>query len=216
MKRKERVMILFSPFWMLAPFLPRMFHSHLPPAVVPKVIMTTARTLSTVSDYKEKFPSVYREKDAVLIEIAMGMKPRETGGPSISFDTVYATLDKTSTIPVFHPYSRFHYENVYQARFGRVVSYNDYCRLEDATAKIVIALVHDTRSRVHYMIVFPDDGWLESESLVSYMTSDEYENTLRMSFLDLDDLSREAVPLREPTQHHYRVYSWDRRDHPLI
>lgn len=208
-------MIFFLPIWMIASsFLSGMFHS--PQPVAPKVIMTTARTLSTVSDYKERFMSVYRENNAVLIEVAMGMKPRENTGLSISFDTVYDNLDKTTTIPVFHPYSRFHYENVYQARFGRVVSYNDYCRLEDATANIVISLVHDTRPIVHYMIVFPDDGWLESESIVSYMTSDEYKNTLRISFLDLDDLSRDPLPLRESSRHHYRVYWWDRRDHPSI
>jgi len=65
------------------------------------------------------------------------------------------------------------------------------------------------------MFVFPDDGWLESESIVSYMTLDEYKQTLRISNVNLD-IPCELLPRNEAVNNYYRIYTWDRRFHPFL
>ena len=181
---------------------------------VPKIIMTHMVSLSPSSTNGLSIPSLYKDQTS-FTEITIGMKPPTANGLSISFDKIYEMLDTKTTIPSFHTYSRFHYEDIYQSRYGQTISYNEYCRIEDAVAKIIIAFLHDTKRDVHYVFVFPDDGWLESESIVSYMTLDEYKKTLRIANVNLD-IPRELLPRREPVKNYYRIYTWDRRFHPFL
>jgi hypothetical protein len=86
--------------------------------------------------------------------------------------------DGGAIVPAFRPASRFHHDAVYQP-FSAVLPYERFLRLEENTAAVVVACLHDPRP-VRYIFFWQDGCWLSESSLVSYLTSEERRCVFRM------------------------------------
>lgn len=90
-------------------------------------------------------------------------------------------------VPAYHPYSRYHYEHLYMPRYGTVMSYADYCRLEQALSMMLLGIEEDA------VVVFNDPWWMDDESLVSYWTMGERHHIDRRLRIDLDRTEKLSV-----------------------
>lgn len=97
-----------------------------------------------------------------------------------------------AVVPAFRPASRFHYAAVY-APFSAVLPYDRFLRLEESTANVLIACLHDPRP-VRYVFFWRDGCWLSESSLVSYLTSEERRAVFRLLSAETGTIEPVAAP----------------------
>jgi len=178
---------------------------HESPTPPPKVILISAREyeknllLSAISTYT---PDSITLRD---IEIDY-RKPT-------SMKEVYATSTmRHETIPLFHRFSTYHFQYIYSARFGRSMTYSEYCLFEESLADVVVACAHDPRPDTLYTFLFSDPAWLDSESILSYTTCEEHDKIQRVVVQDLDG---EPLSNLEPSIDR-RISTWRIENHPRV
>lgn len=118
-------------------------------------------------------------------------------------------------IPTYHPYSRFHYQYLYQARYASKMSYAEYCVFEEAVANILLAWIHDTRP-ITYHVYWTDASWYHEESVLSYMTSDERKKLFRILVRSLDEVG-DIEPAPYTTMYPEQTwFEWKTPTHPFL
>jgi hypothetical protein len=99
----------------------------------------------------------------------------------------------TDVIPPFHVYSRYHYEHIYRQRYGNLLSYADYCRLEQALSMMLLTISSSSDGGGEKAVVFNDPWWMDDESVVSYWTKGERNSIDRLLRIDLDKAISEKI-----------------------
>lgn len=178
---------------------------HKYPIPPPKVILIGAREyeknllLSAISTYTPDRTTIRN------IEIDY-RKP-------VSMREMYArSVMRPETIPLFHQFSTYHFQYIYSTRFGRSMTYSEYCLFEESVADVVVACAHDRRPDIVYTFLFSDPVWLDSESILSYTTSEEHDKIQRVVVQDLDG---EALFNIEPSIER-RIFTWRIQNHPRV
>lgn len=213
-------MLWSFPLWVrsLCSFYLLQFHHPLPHAITPKVVCINMNKnmnhekqwLNVVSRYKSDF----RAEGKSIVEIDATGTQEGKQWNHLSFPSLYAAslLQSRSVMPLFHSYSSFHYQQVYGTRFGKTLSYPQYCQLEEAFSRVVQAYLHDTSLRVFFIYV-SDPLWFSEESLPSFLIKEEMEKMIRVCVRDLD---RDAKDVICPVSSHVSVFLWDHHVHDWI
>jgi len=96
------------------------------------------------------------------------------------------TSSSSRMMPSYHSFSRYHYEILYKSRYGHVMSYVEYCQLEEKLAMMVLER--------HSILCFDDPWWMDDQSIISYFTKEERSNIKRVLEVDLSQ-SQTLLPV---------------------
>jgi len=112
-----------------------------------------------------------------------------------------------------HEPGQFHYQILYQARFGNVFSYPAYCGFEQTFSELVESYIRDTSSRIFFIYV-KDPLWFSDESLPSRFTGPQDPSKwMRVCVRDLDTPIQNTMC---PISSHATIYLWDKHMHDFL
>ena len=189
-----------------------------------KVIMTNTLIQSPIKLEKSQgihhqLENAYRiqNPDSIFL-VGDSLESLDMEGVHLSLRTIYqnSLFDRQKegkTIPKLHPYSLFHYQQLYASHYSNKIPYEDYCLLEEKFANIIISYLQDTSPR-RFMFVFADPSWMSPESLVSFLTKEERVMLTRYLLIDLDASADVLATLPGPVEH--RTYIWDKFNRKII
>lgn len=97
-------------------------------------------------------------------------------------DVTYVPLSKLTNpniaIPKFHSFSLSHYQSFLQSQYASVLTYHEFCVLEEHLALIVFHYLNDMH---HHWLLLIDPCFLSGDSLKSYGNQEAIHKTIWIS-----------------------------------